>query len=170
MTDRFLGHRFGETDLNQKSSAVKLYVNGMYIPDLTYEDIDIDGIDRIDIYLGSKAWVWGEQGCGVLNVTTRSGQLHPSHSPFNNRIVNIVGYQQPANYYFPRYKSGEKPQSMDPDLRRTLYWNPYLRMGQGHDLQLSFFSADLPTTYVIRVEGLTSEGRIVSGEQGVEVN
>lgn len=58
---------------------------------------------------------------------------------------------------------------MNPDLRRTLYWNPYLRMGQGHGLQLSFFSADLPTTYVIRAEGLTSEGRIVSGELQVEV-
>ena len=30
-------------------------------------------------------------------------------------------------------------------------------------------SADLPTTYVIRAEGLTSEGRIVSGELQVEV-
>ena len=93
----------------------------------------------------------------------------PSDSPFNNRIVNLMGYQQSAEYYFPRYKPGEKPQSMDPDQRRTLYWNPYLRMGRGHNLQLSFFSADLPTTYVIHAEGLTSEGRIVSRELKVEV-
>ena len=58
---------------------------------------------------------------------------------------------------------------MEPDLRRTLYWNPYLRMGQGNDLPLSFFSADLPTTYAIRAEGLTTEGRIVCGELQVEV-
>lgn len=169
MTDRFLGHRFGEQNMKMKSSAVKLYVNGMHIPDLTYEDLDIDDIDHIDIYLGSKAWVWGEQQCGVLNVTTRNGQFHPSDSPFNNSIVNLLGYQQPADYYFPRYKPGEKPLSMEPDLRRTLYWNPYLRMGQGNDLQLSFFSADLPTTYAIRAEGLTTEGRIVCGELQVEV-
>jgi len=105
----------------------------------------------------------------VLNVTTRSGNVHPNDSPFNNRIVNLMGYQQPVDYYFPRYQPGEKPQSMNPDLRRTLYWNPYLRMGQGHDLQLSFFSADLPSTYNIRAEGLSSEGRIVSGELQVEV-
>lgn len=169
MIDRALAHQYGGININQKSSAVKLYVNGMHIPDLTYEDLDINDIDRIDIYLGPKAWVWGEQNCGVLNVTTRSGQLHHSDSPFNNRIVNLIGYQQPADYYFPRYKPDEKPMSMSPDLRRTLYWNPYLRMGQGHKLHLSFFSADLPTTYAIRIEGLTSEGRIVSGEQKVEV-
>lgn len=168
MLDKFLGRQWTGPNFSQRSSLVKLYVNGMYIPDLTCEDLDINDIDRIDLYLGSKAWVWGEN-CGVLNVTTRSGQLHPSDSPFNNRIVNLMGYQQPADYYFPHYKLGEKPQSMNPDLRRTLYWNPYLRMGQGHGLQLSFFSADLPTTYVIRAEGLTSEGRIVSGELQVEV-
>lgn len=170
MTDKFLKHKYsGDVKLNQKSSNVKLYVNGMHIPDLTYEDLDINDIDRIDIYLGSKAWVWGEDSSGVLNVTTRSGQVHPNDSPFNNRIVNLMGYQQPVDYYFPRYQPGEKPQSMNPDLRRTLYWNPYLRMGQGHDLQLSFFSADLPSTYNIRAEGLSSEGRIVSGELQVEV-
>ena len=170
MTDKFLKHKYsGDVKLNQKSSNVKLYVNGMHIPDLTYEDLDIEDIDRIDLYLGSKSWVWGEDSCGVLNVTTRSGQVHPNDSPFNNRIVNLMGYQQPVDYYFPRYQPGEKPQSMNPDLRRTLYWNPYLRMGQGHDLQISFFSADLPSTYNIRAEGLSSEGRIVSGELQVEV-
>lgn len=169
MLDRFLGRRWTGPNPMQRSSLVKLYVNGMYIPNLTYDDLDINDIDHIDLYLGSKAWVWGEAHCGVLNVTTRSGMVTPSGSPFNNRIVNLMGYQQPADYYFPRYKPGEKPQSMSPDLRRTLYWNPYLRMGRGHNLQLSFFSADLPTTYVIHAEGLTSEGRIVSGELQVEV-
>ena len=169
MTDRFLGKAWTGPNPNKRSSLVKLYINGMHIPDLTYEDLDIDDIDHIDLYLGSKAWVWGEDSCGVLNVSTRSGQVYSSDSPFNSRIVRLLGYQQPADYYFPRYKPGEKPLSMDPDLRRTLYWNPYLRMGQGHNLQLSFFSADLPTTYVIHAEGLTSEGRIVSGELQVEV-
>jgi len=169
MIDQFVKHNIGERNMKQQSSLVKLYVNGMHIPDLTYEDLDIDDIDRIDVYLGSKAWAWGELNCGVLNVTTHSGQLHNTDSPFNNCIVSLLGYQQPADYYFPRYKSGEKPLSMEPDLRRTLYWNPYLRMGQGHNLQLSFFSADLPTTYAIRAEGLTSEGRIVSGELKVEI-
>ena len=169
MTDRFLGKAWTGPNPNKRSSLVKLYINGMHIPDLTYEDLDIDDIDHIDLYLGSKAWVWGEDSCGVLNVSTRSGQVYSSDSPFNNRIVNLLGYQQPVDYYFPRYQPGEKPQSMSPDLRRTLYWNPYLRMGQGNDLPLSFYSADLPTTYVIRAEGLTSEGRIVSGELQVEV-
>ena len=169
MIDRFLGRRWAGPNMNQRSSLVKLYVNGMYIPELTYDDLDLEDIDRIDLYLGSKAWVWGEENCGVLNVTTRSGMIHPSDSPFNSRIVNLLGYQEPVTYYSPHYKPGDMPQSMVPDLRRTLYWNPYLRMGQGDDLQLSFFSADLPTTYAIRAEGLTSEGRIVSGELQVEV-
>ena len=149
----------------QPSSVVKLYVNGMHIPNLTYEDIELEDIDRIDLYMGSKAWVFGEDMVsGVVNITTRNGINRTTNDIFNNKVVRLAGYQQPIDYYFPRYRPGEKPSRMQPDVRRTLYWNPYLRMVKDKPLHLDFYSADLPTTYTIRVEGITNRGRIVEGQ------
>ena len=149
----------------QPSSEVKLYVNGMHIPNLTYEDLELEDIDRVDLYLGSKAWVFGEVStAGVINITTRNGINRTTNDIFNNKVVRLAGYQQPIEYYFPRYQSGEKPSQMQPDVRRTLYWNPYLRMTKDTPLHLDFYSADLPTTYTIRVEGITTQGRIVDGQ------
>ena len=155
----------------QPSSEVKLYVNGMHIPNLTYEDLELEDIDRVDLYLGSKAWVFGEVStAGVINITTRNGINRTTNDIFNNKVVRLAGYQQPIEYYFPRYQSGEKPSQMQPDVRRTLYWNPYLRMTKDTPLHLDFYSADLPTTYTIRVEGITTQGRIVDGQLKLSIN
>ena len=147
------------------SREVKLYVNGVHIPNLTYDDIELEDIDRVDLYMGSKAWVFGEDSVsGVLNITTRNGINRSTNDIFNNKVVRLAGYQTPIEYYFPRYPGGSRPSNMDSDVRRTLYWNPYLRMAKDTPLHLDFYSADLPTTYTIRVEGITSRGRIVDGQ------
>ena len=144
---------------------VKLYVNGVHIPNLTYDDIELEDIDRVDLYMGSKAWVFGEDSVsGVLNITTRNGINRSTNDIFNNKVVRLAGYQTPIEYYFPRYPGGSRPSNMDSDVRRTLYWNPYLHMAKDTPLHLDFYSADLPTTYTIRVEGITSRGRIVDGQ------
>ena len=162
----------------QPSSAVKLYVNGMHIPNLTYEDIALEDIDRVDLYMGSKAWVFGEDSvAGVVNITTRTGGINlPADDPFNNKVMRIVGYQKPIEYYFPRYQQGGSPLFRRgaggevPDMRRTVYWNPYLRLGKDTPAHLDFYSADLPTTYTVRVEGITSHGRIVDGQLKLNIS
>ena len=155
----------------QPSSIVKLYVNGMHIPNLTYEDLELEDIDRVDLYMGSKAWMFGEDSvAGVVNIITRNGINRTTNDIFNNKVVRLAGYQQPIEYYFPRYQPGEKPSQMQPDVRRTLYWNPYLRMTKNTPLHLDFYSADLPTTYTIHVEGITSRGRIVDGQLKLRIN
>ena len=154
----------------KRSSIVKLYVNGMHIPNLTCQDIELEDIDRIDLYMGSKAWAFGEDSVsGVVNITTRNGINRTTNDIFNNKVVRLAGYQQPIEYYFPRYQPGEKPSQMQPDTRRTLYWNPYLRMVKDTPVLLDFFSADLPTTYTVRAEGITNRGHIIDGQLIIRV-
>ena len=155
--------------MDGSGAKVKLYVNGMHIPNLTFDDIDIDDVDRLDVYLGTKAHIFGDTTSGVVNVTTRNGMNRSTSNIFNNRVLRLVGYQRPIEYYFPHYARGEQPSQLQPDVRRTLYWNPYLRMVKDAPIGLSFYSADLPTTYTIRAEGITTHGRIVSGLLQVQV-
>lgn len=167
--DKMMGHQFGQAPKSDGGPRVKLYVNGMHIPNLTFNDFDLEDIDRVDLYLGSKAMVLDPDAKGILNITTRNGSNRPTDNIFNNKVVHLVGYQSPIEYYFPRYSSGEKPSQMQPDMRRTIYWNPYLRMGKDTPLNIRFYSADLPTQYTIRAEGLTTFGRIVDGEWKISV-
>ena len=151
-----------------RSSLVRLYVNGTEVPGLTFEDIEVDEIDRMDLYLGTRAQIFGVDSGGVVNITMRRGLDRTTDNIFNNKVVQLEGYQAPAEYYYPRYPRGQAA-APEPDVRRTLYWNPYLRMAGGTPLSLSFYSADIPTAYTVRVEGLTSHGRVVDGQLSLRV-
>ena len=143
--------------------TIRLYVNGSEVPNASLHDISLTDVERVDLYLGNRAWIFGVTEGGVVDITIRGGLHRASDNIFNNKIVRLEGYQAPAEYYFPRYPKGSRPSEMLPDVRRTLYWNPYLRMIKDMPMHLDFYSADIPTTYTVRVEGVTSHGRIVSG-------
>ncbi len=144
--------------------SVRLYVNGSEVPNASFHDISLGDVERVDLYLGSRAWIFGVTEGGVLDITIRGGLHRATDNIFNNKIVRIEGYQAPAEYYFSRYPKDSVPSEMFPDVRRTLYWNPYLRMVKDSPMSLDFYSADIPTSYTVRVEGITNYGRIVSGE------
>ena len=149
--------------------TIKLYVNGSEVPNATFEDIELADVDRVDLYLGNRAWIFGVTEGGVVDITMRGGVHRPTSNVFNNKVVRLEGYQAPAEYYFPRYPKGSKPSEMLPDVRRTIYWNPYLRMVKDTPMHLDFYSADIPTSYTVRIEGITSRGRVVSGTLPLKV-
>lgn len=155
------------------SQPLQLRVNDFYVPGLTYLDVDVEGIERVDVYAGVQAIPFGltdGQWGGVLNVTLRNGSTmnRKPNEPYNRVVFTPLGYQEPVEYYWPRYPRGMS-QTRVPDVRRTIYWNPYLRMVKATPLQLDFYSADLPTSYTVRVEGVTSRGRIADGQLRLRV-
>ena len=45
------------------------------------------------------------------------------------------------------------------DERTAIHWEPNLSIKQNQPTQLSFYAADTPTTYEVRVEGVTTKGK-----------
>lgn len=158
--------------MNGGSQLLQLRVNDFAIEGMTYNDIDIEDVERVDVYVGTQALVFGTSpDQGILNVTLRSGNYlnRKPNEPFNRIVLHPLGYQEPVEYYYPRYPKGAQPSVGMPDVRRTLYWNPYLRMVAGMPLQLDFYSADVPTAYTVRVAGISSQGHIIDGQLTVNV-
>jgi hypothetical protein len=62
-------------------------------------------------------------------------------------------------YYFPTY-DGASDLTRIPDFRTQLYWNPDISVSK--PVTLSFFANDLPGTYQIEIEGISSEGERIS--------
>jgi hypothetical protein len=105
---------------------------------------------------------------GALVVTTTVGSVGSKKSDNISRI-RPPGYQKPAAFYAPKYDTPQARESGAPDLRTTLYWNPSLRFSRKEDLQVEFYSADRPTTYILTGEGVTAEGRLVRLEAEIPV-
>ncbi len=63
-------------------------------------------------------------------------------------------------FYSPIYDTPEKIADEKPDIRTTLYWNPYLQIGPDGTAQIEFYSNDHKNQqYDIAIEGITPDGK-----------
>lgn len=84
------------------------------------------------------------------------------------KIAHPMGAQQPVEFYSPRYDQGDCGIEPGNDLRRVLYWNPSVKVGEDGKASFDFYSSDASnTSYTILVEGVTASGELVHGKQVV---
>ena len=81
-------------------------------------------------------------------------------------VYRTIGYSENAEFYHPVYDIPEKINSKTPDLRTSLYWNPYLQTGPDGKAAFEFYSADDDTPkYEITIEGITPGGNVCRYQQ-----
>lgn len=47
------------------------------------------------------------------------------------------------------------------DERTTIYWNPVVKLEPGRETEVSFYTADMPGTYTVVLEGVTRDGQAI---------
>lgn len=94
---------------------------------------------------------------GLVSYSTYSGDLAGFQPDHRSIILDYEGIQLQREFYSPRYATMQQLQSRLPDQRNLLYWNPEVIMTNGK-AELEFYTSDLTGEYVIRVEGISSNG------------
>ncbi|MDB5143633.1 MAG: hypothetical protein JWQ66_2346 [Mucilaginibacter sp.] len=94
-----------------------------------------------------------------LEITTRTGR-----GPVINRTEGISIYKPDLvevyrQFYRPRYTVRNNI-SDNTDLRSTIHWEPNIVTDNNGMCTVSFFAADKPTTYTIKVEGADMNGKV----------
>jgi hypothetical protein len=147
-------------------------VDGFILSDMIYDEsqrlpsgnydldfIPMTEIARVDIFKTGQTVLWGSAGGGgVISITTKSGDSESfkfSSGPTVHRSVVPLGYQRAEEF--------EKADAYR--NRRTVYWNPQLLSDT-----CSFRLGDTPGTYLVVVEGVTSDGRLVHEEIPFDVS
>ena len=147
-------------------------VDGFILSDMIYDEsqrlpsgnydldfIPMTEIARVDIFKTGQTVLWGSAGGGgVISITTKSGDselFKHNSAPTVHRSVVPLGYQRAADFEKEiAYRN-----------KRTAYWNPQLLSDT-----VSFRLGDTPGTYLVVVEGVTSDGRLVHEEVTFEVS
>ncbi|MES2376516.1 MAG: hypothetical protein V4553_08050 [Bacteroidota bacterium] len=88
-------------------------------------------------------------------------KLPSSRKQYNQAIANLSpkGYNKAREFYSPRYDKPGNAMKL-PDLRTTIYWNPYLKTDADGKTSFSFFNADGPGIYKVIVEGINADGEL----------
>ncbi|MDR0766364.1 MAG: hypothetical protein LBF09_05455 [Odoribacteraceae bacterium] len=106
------------------------------------------------MYFGERA------SGGVINVSYKFGFIPSSPGRPNIVPFTLLGYQKAAEFYVPKYEVDSVRLTLEHDSRRTIYWNPAVKLSGEKREKLSFYTADTPGSYSIVLEGITSGGRI----------
>lgn len=111
----------------------------------------------------------GRGGTRAINIIRKPGTNKEWKEPSRYaKIAHPMGAQQPVEYYSPRYDQDDCGIEPGNDLRRVLYWNPQVKVGEDGMAQFDFYCNDAPnTTYTILVEGVTDDGKLIHGTQSV---
>jgi hypothetical protein len=127
------------------------------------EKVEIINPSLLSYLIGMDAF--GGLG-GVISILTKSGS-----GKFENEFIRDVpgriklrvrGFRQAREFYSPVYPLIEKDSNNKPDQRPTLFWNPAVLLENG-EANIEFYTSDMPGRYRIIAEGISSQGKIISG-------
>jgi hypothetical protein len=94
---------------------------------------------------------------GIINYSTYQGDLAGYQLDANALIVEYEGLQLQREFYSPVYETPATNNRV-PDFRNVLYWSPEIYTDKNGKKQVTFYTADIPGTYGVVIQGITSTG------------
>jgi len=149
----------------EEGGVLPLYLlDGIPVSSGRIHNIRVSDISFIDVLKGADASIYGGRASGgVVAVYTITGEdiEQKPEEPSGVTNVTIPGFYKTREFFKPNYAIA-KPADKKPDYRRTLHWEPDISLKEDSAYKLDFYTGDLNDTYMIRIEGMTYDGRAVS--------
>jgi hypothetical protein len=145
----------------QGGSINPLYVlNGSIVDASFINTIPVDRVDFVDVLTGTGATMYGSMGAGgVVAVYLKDGsEVDESFVPKGSLGMIHPGFYHAREFYTPDYSS-KKQSHVRTDVRPTLYWKGGLKTAEGIPAKLEFYTSDVASTFEVRIEGITEDGR-----------
>ncbi len=105
----------------------------------------------------------------ILNIITRNGDM--SSFDFDKRLFRQEhsGYSPEYLFNCPDYSVDSIRNSRIPDFRNLLYWNPAVKFDGNGKSEISFYTSDEATKYMVVVEGINNNGIFERRQIPIEV-
>jgi hypothetical protein len=92
-----------------------------------------------------------------MEVTTRGGHGPNISQTPGSFLYKPLALSFPSQFYSPKYTVNEVPKAKT-DLRSTIYWQPNVVTGADGKAVVGFYTADMPATYSIIINGTDMVG------------
>ncbi len=161
----YLVYDMAKKDVFKNNSLVLL--DGVPIFDtdkiIAYDPLNVQRIDLV-----KRKFMHGLLTCeGIVSYTTYEGNLKDFPLDPYTLIIDYEGLHARREFYAPEY--GQQNHTSMPDFRSLLHWEPEIISRQDGTTEISFYTSDQPGTYLIDVQGMSSNGRFGSRQMAIEV-
>ena len=127
-------------------------------------------ISQIDVIKGAFAvCIHSKATGGLIAITTKTGgkEYNAKWHPTNLKTIMPLGFQQPAEFYTPKYELQADRNKKEPDLRTTIHWQPRLEVKNGK-ANVEFYTADGIVDYTVVIEGVGEDGSLLRVEEKIK--
>lgn len=142
-----------------------LMVDGVPIFDheqiLTYDPLLIK---TVDIYT-SRFYIGARYYDGIVNFTTYGRNLQSMKFTPDVRVVAYKGAAVPGIINGMSIDSKNEP-----DYRQTAFWHPLVKLDAGASESYKFQIPHIPGDYMLKIEGVDSEGNPIFATQKITIN
>jgi hypothetical protein len=150
-------------NLSWRGGTPSLFLNEMPSQIESIQSIPMSDVAMIKVFRPPFLGAFGGGSGGAIAVYNKKG------APTNSTVkgldhATIVGYTPVKQFYSPNYPADQA--SSDPDVRTTLYWNPYVLTDKTHRrLYLTFYNNDNSKKFRVIIEGCNDEGKLTRIEK-----
>jgi hypothetical protein len=157
---------YGDTIyLRNSSGSPGIYLDGMQVDADLLKSINGDDISFIDILTGAEAATFSNAGNGIIAVYSTTGNVRTKNIKRKPGIIDFQpeGFYTARKFYAPDHINAGPEELMKADIRTTLHWEPFIRTTKEKESEISFFSCDSRTDYIIEVQGISDDGVPIYG-------
>lgn len=126
-------------------------------------DLDVMEVEELFLIKNTTAGImFGSRAAdGALVINTKRGDFEAKNKLSGNisEFIKLLGYQNPVEFYSPKYDTSELENQ--PDLRATIFWEPNVAVNNNGEASFDFYSADAETTYSVVIEGISEYGHLI---------
>ncbi len=150
-------------------TAPAVMVDGVVLKDPSLiAGIDPELVEQIDVV--KEKYVAGDYNFpGIVNVITKTGDFSVIDLPAGMVRLNYRVTDPVRAFPLPDYSSETARKNRIPDFRTTLFWDPGLSPHPEGRPSVTFPAGDNRGDYLLRLEGMTKDGRVVSHRVRIRV-
>ncbi|MBO9198940.1 MULTISPECIES: hypothetical protein [Niastella] len=160
----------GQTSLQWRGATPSLFLNEMPVDVTAIENIPVTDIAYVKAFRPPFFGAVGGGAGGAIAIYTKKGGDVSSNTSNIGGLdkSRLSGYAVPKEFYSPDY-SKEVTNADLPDIRTTLYWQPYILTDKSnHKITLTFYNNDVSKRIRIILEGMNEEGQLTRVEKIIE--
>lgn len=137
---------------------------------------DVDKIMKIDPRIIQKLEVVSQRyilgplvADGIISFSTYNNNLDRIELDANVLTLNYEGLQNQSVFHSPDYTNNAKQLSRVPDYRYQLFWDAGILLEGDQEEIIQFFTSDVEGRFIVEIEGITNDGKPISGRTHFEV-
>jgi hypothetical protein len=148
--------------LSWRGGTPSLFLNESPAEVESIQSIPMSDIAMIKVFRPPFIGAFGGGSGGAIAVYYKKGRSRNDAKGLDH--VTVTGYTHVKQFYSPDYPADQA--NSDPDVRTTLYWNPFVLTDKTHRrLFLTFYNNDITKKFRVIIEGFNEQGKLTRIEK-----